>query len=138
MSESADPLAFTPVPSATGRRDGWTPERQRQFIEAAVAARAGLGGGEGRRQEPQVGLRAAQAPGRGELRGGVDAALDEGFDDALHEVLMRIHQPIVEPVMRRGRKIGERHRHDNKLLIAVLNARARLRAAGAPKQEWDL
>src|SRR5688572_23440308 len=35
-----DSLAFEPISSATGRRDGWTPERQRDFILAL--ARIGL------------------------------------------------------------------------------------------------
>ena len=37
---SADPLAFEPVPSASSRHDGWTPERQRAFIE--TLAKIGL------------------------------------------------------------------------------------------------
>jgi hypothetical protein len=41
MSESpADPFAFEPVPSASSRHDGWTPERQRAFI--AELARIGM------------------------------------------------------------------------------------------------
>ncbi len=41
MSDSPDdPLAFDPVPSASNRHDGWTPERQRGFI--AVLARIGI------------------------------------------------------------------------------------------------
>jgi hypothetical protein len=40
MSDSPpDPFAFEPIPSATKRRDGWTPERQRGFITAL----AGIG-----------------------------------------------------------------------------------------------
>jgi hypothetical protein len=31
---SSDPLAFDPVPSRTNRHDGWTPEKQRAFIQA--------------------------------------------------------------------------------------------------------
>jgi hypothetical protein len=41
MSDSPpDPPAFDPVPSASNRHDGWTPERQRAFI--AVLARIGI------------------------------------------------------------------------------------------------
>jgi len=35
MSDSPpDPFPFEPVPSATNRQDGWTPDRQRAFIAA--------------------------------------------------------------------------------------------------------
>ncbi len=35
MSDPSDDLlAFTPVPSASRRRDGWTEPRQREFIAA--------------------------------------------------------------------------------------------------------
>ena len=38
MSDSPrDPLAFDPVPSASTRHDGWTPERQRGFVYAYPA-----------------------------------------------------------------------------------------------------
>ena len=38
MTDSpSDPYAFDPVPSATNRHDGWTPERQRLFIRALSA-----------------------------------------------------------------------------------------------------
>ncbi|HEX8257361.1 MAG TPA: hypothetical protein VF589_06990 [Allosphingosinicella sp.] len=41
MSDSpSDPYTFEPIPSATRRRDGWTPERQRGFI--AALARIGM------------------------------------------------------------------------------------------------
>jgi len=32
--DEEDPLAFHPVPSSSTRHDGWTPERQRRFIQA--------------------------------------------------------------------------------------------------------
>ena len=38
MSDSPpNPFAFEPVASATNRRDGWTAERQRLFIETLAA-----------------------------------------------------------------------------------------------------
>lgn len=42
MIESPEPIPFTPVPLARTRRDGWTPARQRGFIDQL--ARIGLVG----------------------------------------------------------------------------------------------
>jgi hypothetical protein len=53
---SDDPFDFEPVPFASRRHDGWTPERQRLFIAAlrqiGMVSAAAKGGGD----EPQVGL----------------------------------------------------------------------------------
>jgi hypothetical protein len=40
MNDSLDDFPFDPVPSASPRHDGWTPERQRGFIDAL--ARVGI------------------------------------------------------------------------------------------------
>ena len=37
LEDLPDPLAFTPVPLLRTRRNGWTPQRQRDFIRALEA-----------------------------------------------------------------------------------------------------
>jgi hypothetical protein len=44
-----DPYVFTPVPSASNRSDGWTPDRQRLFIKALASH-----GGSRRRHAPSA------------------------------------------------------------------------------------
>lgn len=77
--EERPPLpAFTPVPRKTARHDGWTPERQRAFIEALADS------GSVTRAAGMVNMAQAncytlrRAPGAESFRAAWDAALDYG------------------------------------------------------------
>ena len=120
MTESPDILAFAPVPSASARHDGWTPARQREFIDqlarigvVAAAARA-------------VGLSAKSAyalrkrAGAESFAAAWDAALAEGRDNATDTAIDRALNGVATPVFYRGRQIGERRRFNDRLLIAAL------------------
>jgi len=117
------PIVFASAPSASNRRDGWTPERQRAFI-AALA---------------KIGLVSAAAKAVGMSRKSAYALLaragpDSGFAGAWHEAQSLGHQRASDaaiiraidgvevPVFYRGIQRGTRRVYDNRLLIAALRA----------------
>ena len=112
--------AFDPVPRKCKRHDGWTPDRQRAFIEAladtgsvATAARMVNMSSESAyylRRKPQAGSfaaawEAATAMGWRRLK-------DEAFERALNGQLV--------PVFTAGKLIGYRRRKNDRLLMFIL------------------
>jgi hypothetical protein len=114
-------LAFTPVP-VKPRHDGWTVERQKWFILrlalggcVSVAAR---GVGMTRRSA----YRLLDRPGSEGFAAAWGKALGWGQDRTLDKSLERSLLGERVPIVRDGRVVGERHRYDNRLSFAVLNA----------------
>lgn len=134
MTDSTQPapLPFTPV-LGRARHDGWTPERQRRFVDAlatagtvAAAARA-------------VGMSARSAYGL-RRRAGEDSAFARAWDAALDAACtgaLVASRPLVlegerVPVFYGGRQVGEYRRHDSRLALAVLRAVAARQERRAP------
>lgn len=126
---------FTPVPRQYQRHDGWTPERQRAFIEAladtgsvAAAARAVDMSSEGayhlRRQ-----------PGAQEFRAAWEAALALGIQRIEDVAMDRALNGTEEPVYSYGKLIGTRIKRNDGLLMFLLRNRApeRFAAGGGSK-----
>jgi hypothetical protein len=118
-----DPFAFTPVPSASSRHDGWTPDRQRGFIDALMqigvvnaAARS-----VGMSAKSAYALRKRAGEDSGFVRAW-DVALREGRAQALDLAIERAIHGEAIPIFYRGRQVGRKVRHDNRLLIAALRA----------------
>jgi hypothetical protein len=126
-------LAFTPVP-VKARHDGWTVERQKWFILrlalggcVSVAAR-GVG------MTRKSAYRLLDRPGSESFAAAWAKALGWGQDRTLDKSLERSLVGESVPIVRDGRVVGERHRFDNRLAFAVLNAldrRAETRMRGA-------
>lgn len=127
--------AFTPVPRKCARHDGWTPERQRQFIEALAdtgsveaAARAVDMSTEGayhlRRQEGAAPFRAAW-----------EAALALGIQRIEDVAMDRALNGVEEDVYSYGKIVGTRQRYNDRLLMFMLRNRApkRFAAGGGPR-----
>lgn len=135
--EPDDPLLFTPVDLTLRRVDGWTPTAQRTFIDAlsrmgvvAAAARS-----VGMSTTSAYNLRKRAGPDSSFARAW-DAAQDQAARMAIDRAREIGQERVSEPVFQRGRQIGIRHRWDNRLLLAALNALDRreardLRAAWA-------
>jgi hypothetical protein len=117
-------LQPTPDPASirTIRHDGLTPERQSEFLATLAAtgniAEAAAAAGISRtalyrlRNSPEgAAFRARWAEA---LRGAVAILTDTAFDRALNGVS--------EPVWYKGEQIGERVRHDNRLLMFLLRS----------------
>lgn len=113
-------LAFTPIP-VKARHDGWTPDRQRGFIQrlaiggcVAVAAK-----GVGKSRESAYRLR--ERAGAEGFAAAWDKAIGWGRERTTDLGLERALIGEVRSVFYRGRKVGERVQYDNRLMIAVLN-----------------
>ena len=116
-----DSPAFTPVP-VTPRRDGWTPEKQRAFIDAlaicgeVVTAAAVVG------MSPKSAYTLRRRPNAESFA----AAWDEAVRDIRRELArIAIDHAIngtVEPVFSGGRQIGARRVRHDRLLMAALRS----------------
>jgi acetyl esterase/lipase len=122
---------FEPVPSASRRHDGWTPERQRLFIEAlskigmvSAAARA-----VGMSRKSAYALLERAGPESGFARAW-RVAQRSGKDTAFAAAIERAVDGVEVPYYYRGKLCGSRRAYDDRLLIAALNARQRERPGG--------
>jgi hypothetical protein len=136
------------VTDALGRRrrcDGLTPERQVVFLDAlarcGVAADAARAAGVSR--DTVYNLR-NRAEGRA-FSLGWDAAMLMSRGHVADELHSRALNGVVEKIYRNGELWGERHRHDNRLAMAVLTRLDRqcealgdgAATARVIAQEWD-
>lgn len=122
MRDSPHPLAFTPVPLARMRHDGWTRMRQARFILAlakigcvTAAARA-----VGRSRKSAYALRGRA--GAESFAAAWDRALDAGRVHVRDVAIERALHGQPRPVFYRGRQVGERRVYNDRLIIAVLRA----------------
>ncbi len=115
--EARPPLPdFTPVPRRY-RHDGWTPERQRAFIEAladtgSVTRAAGM---VNMAQTNCYYLR--RQPGAEEFRRAWDAALDFGLDRLKDIAFERAIEGELIPFFQNGKLVGYRRKYNNALLM---------------------
>lgn len=115
-----DPFAFSPAPSQTNRHDGWTPQRQRNFIAAlavmgsvAAAARA-VGSSAG----GAYALR--KRSGAESFAAAWDFAIEIGRERAFQIAMDRAVNGITSPRYYRGKVVGTRHRFDTRLAVIAL------------------
>lgn len=105
------------------RHDGWTPDRQRAFIEALAetacveeaARHVGLS-----RAAAYALRRRADAES---FRAAWDVALDLGVAQLADAALSRALHGVATPVFYQGEQIGERRRFDEKLTMFLLRYR---------------
>jgi hypothetical protein len=118
-SDRSDPAAFDPV-AVRSRHDGWTPRKQREFIEALADT------GVVREAAARVGMTEQSAS---RLRRRADArALDLAWEAALLQGARRLHviawERAIEGVIKRhyyhGELKSEERLFDNRLLICLL------------------
>ncbi len=119
--EERPPLPeFTPVPRKTARHDGWTPERQRAFIEALADT------GSVRRAASMVNMSQAnaytlrRAPGAESFRAAWSAALDYGVLRLKDIAFERAIEGQLVPVFVGGKLMGFQRKHNDALLMFCL------------------
>lgn len=122
-NETEDQIPFDPVPSRTGRKDGWTAERQRGFI--AALARCGSVSAAAK----HVGMSASSAYRLLEREGSEsfaeawDLAAEMGRDHIRDCSIDRATDGAWVPVTRRGKIVRMEFRYFDRLAIAVLSGR---------------
>lgn len=122
MSDSpTDLLVFEPVPSSSNRHDGWTPERQRGFIDAlskiGIVSAAALEVGMSRKSAYDLLKRAGPESGFAKAW---HAALAAGKITACSTAVDRAIEGVEVPYFYRGIQRGSRRVYNDNLLIAAL------------------
>lgn len=110
---------FTPVPTQRVRFGGWTPERQRAFLDylaecgaVSLAARAvGL--------TPKSAYLLRARPGAESFAAAWDRALGAGRARMFDLAMERTLHGYTVPLKRRGKIVGERRRFNDRLLFAA-------------------
>lgn len=127
----AAPLAFEPVPSASRRHDGWTPERQRGFILAlsklGVVSFAAECVGMSRKSAYAL---LDRAGAEGGFARAWQAAQLMGRTNAWFATLDRALNGVEEPYFYRGSQRGTRRVYNDRLLIAAFRAMQRAQGGG--------
>lgn len=111
----------TPLPKLTRpRRDGWTPEVQQRFLDelAVSASPAKAAAAAGRSMQSAYKLRARA--GGAAFRDGWAAALTSCMLQVREQAVERAFHGYVEPIIKRGRKVGERQVFNNGMLLAMM------------------
>ena len=113
-------IAFAPVP-VKARHDGWTPERQRGFIDRLVVTGSVARSARAVGKTPQSARNLRKRKGAASFARAWDRALESGRSYQIDVGLERSIMGERIPMFRNGRLIGERLRPDNRLTISVLN-----------------
>lgn len=115
---------FTPVPRQTSRHDGWTPERQRSFIEAL----ADTGSVEAACRAVDMSQPGAyllrRQPGAESFREAWEKALDLGVQRIEDVAMDRALNGVEVPVYSYGKLVGTRRTYNDRLLMFMLRNRA--------------
>lgn len=117
-----DPLAFEPVPCSRLRRDGWTPERQRQFI-AALEAMGTVG-----MAASAVGLSAVSAykllrrPGAESFAAAWDRAVSLGRARMFDYAMERALNGVTTVRILKGSAIDVEQGPDRRMMMAAIKA----------------
>jgi hypothetical protein len=126
--------AFTPVPRRCNRHDGWTPQRQRDFIEA-LADTGSVDAACKAVNMSTVGAYHLRRQSGGEaFRAAWERALQLGVQRVEDVVMDRALNGVEEPLYSYGKLIGTRRKYNDRLLMFILRNRAPDRFAdGRPK-----
>ena len=114
-------VPFDPVP-VKARHDGWTPERQRGFVDRLVVTGSISKSARAVGMTPQSAHALRKRKGAASFSRAWDRALESGRS---YQIDVGLERSIVGeriPLMRNGRCIGEKLRFDNRLAMSVLNA----------------
>ena len=120
------------------RHDGWTPERQRAFIDRLCLIGNVAGAARAVGKTPQSVYRLREHVGAGSFRRAWDEALGVSRSHLCDVAIERCIEGEAVPVFYKGRKVAEWTRYDNRLLATALNAFFRNERAQAALKDKDL
>lgn len=121
--------AFAPVPRLTKRHDGWTPERQRGFIEALGDCGSVKSAAHAVNMTPEGAYNLRRHAQAGEFRKAWEAALALGIQRLEDVAMDRALNGVEVPVYSYGKIIGTRRIYNDALLMFLLRNRAPKRFA---------
>lgn len=121
---SRDPEAYDWYPVLRKhRRDGWTPQAQRKFVEQLADTGSVMQAAMAVGQSRASAYKLRRAPGAEGFAAAWAAAIDNASARALDECFERAMVGSDEPVFDRdGHRIGRRYRQSDKLLMFLLRA----------------
>ncbi|MCW1384418.1 hypothetical protein OLX02_16475 [Novosphingobium sp. KCTC 2891] len=124
--------AFTPVPRQCERHDGWTPDRQRGFIEALADTGSVKRAAHAVNMTPEGAYLLRRHPQAEEFRKAWEAALALGVQRLEDVAMERALHGVEVPVYHYGAVVGARRIYNDRLLMFLLRNRAgkRFRADG--------
>jgi len=117
------PIPFDPVPRRRRRRDGWTEERQRAFIDVLAEFRCVTTAAQAVGMSSRSAHQLLHAPGAESFAEAWDKAIAFGIDNLRAEAFDRVHNGMWVPVMRKGRIVRHERRFSDRLAIALLSGR---------------
>lgn len=120
---------FTPVPRLCNRHDGWTPERQRGFIEALADTGSVRHAANAVNMTPEGAYHLRRHAEAGEFRKAWEAALALGVQRLEDVALERALNGVEVPVYSFGKIVGSRQVFNDRLLMFMLRNRSRKRFA---------
>lgn len=124
--------SFTPARLQRQRSGGWTPDRQRKFIEALASSACVT------EAAASVGLSATAAynlrrrPDAQAFRLAWDAAIDFGMRRLVDAALARAVHGVAVPVFWKGEQVGERREYPEHLAMFLLRAHDPARFGAPP------
>lgn len=128
---------FEPVPLRT-RHDGWTAEKQIDFITALSETACVIESCRRVRMSPQSAYALRARINAASFRAAWDAALDYGIRRLSDAAISRAIHGIPVPHFYKGELIGEHRRYDKRLTMFLLRYRDPLRyAKSLDKLEWS-
>ncbi|WEK47247.1 MAG: hypothetical protein P0Y56_02890 [Candidatus Andeanibacterium colombiense] len=116
--------AFTPVPRAYNRHDGWTPERQQNFIEALADTGSVRSAAHAVNMTPEGAYQLRRHAEAGEFRKAWEAALALGVQRIEDVAMDRALNGVEVPVYHFGEIVGTRIVYNDYLLMFLLRNRA--------------
>lgn len=129
--------AFTPVPRKCERHDGWTPERQRRFVEALADTGSVKAAAHAVNMTPEGAYLLRRHPEGRSFRKAWEAALALGVQRLEDVAMERALHGIEVPVYSYGKLVGTRRVFNDALLMFLLRNRAPHRFAADSLHNLD-
>ncbi len=105
---------------ARPRRDGWTPEVQRRFLDALAISGSPVQAAAAAGRSMQSAYKLRARPAGAAFRDGWAAAVTSCMTQVREQALERAFHERIEPILKNGRKVGERKVFDTGMLLTLM------------------
>jgi hypothetical protein len=120
LTPTLRPVAeFEPIPRKA-RYDGWTPERQRAFIDALAELGSVKAAAKRINMSAEGAYYLRRQPGAESFRAAWTAALDHGVQRLADIAIDRATEGVADPVFWRGEIVREKRKYNDRLLMFIL------------------